>query len=552
MKTKILQILILAGGILGFSGCTDWLDTTPTDRVTDKIVWTDANSVQLYVNGFYTYINVYGQFGGSGTNLGLTEGLTETLKYGSSVAGPHAGHPNTFAYALGGTSAPNASHFLGDWTNLYNRIRRVNEFLYTQKKFSKLSDADNIRFQAEARFFRAFLYFELIKRSKDVILMDENLDKIQRNTPLSTEAQGWDMVEKDFNYAAQNLPPKWASAQSGRVTKGAAYAMLSRAMLYAGRWQACKDAAGEVMKLGYDLVPGTTADAYKNAFKSGSIESILEFNYLKAGPSHGFDLRFTPGCDNALSQGAGTPTQEMVESYEKAGGGVVDWTPWHAAGGSTATPPYASLEPRFHASVLYDGAMWKGKAIETYVGAKTGWVPYDDATQPASGRTTTGYFLRKLVDETHTDLASNSPSVQPWIAIRLAEVLLNHAEACYRLNDPTSANADILRVRDRVGLSYNPQSGTALFDAIRQERKIELAYEGHLYWDMRRWKLAHTAYSNMRVHGLKISVTDSGKKYEYVAADSYNRTFLEKLYRIPLPEGELTANSAVEQYPEWK
>ena len=488
MKTRITIIAILIG-VFVLPGCNKFLDMTPTDKLSDKTVWKSKESVELYVNGFYPYISIYSPFGDGESQVGLTEGLTETLKYGSMTPGTHVGFANIVAYADGGISAPTASFHLGMWDNLYTRIRRVNEFLYGLEKYgTSLDEATKTRFRAEARFFRGFLYFQLIKRSGDVILYDEDLLSISKTKALSTEAEGWAMVEADLNYAAKNLPKTWIASNFGRVTKGAAFAMQSRAMLYAKKWQVAKDAADSVINLGiYDLPKTTTAAQYRNLFTSystGNKESVLEFNYAVSGPSHGFDKLFTPGGDYAGVGGRAVPTQEMVESYELATGGRPDWTPWHTTTGTTVTPPYSQLEIRFHASILYNGATWKGRQIESYVGGKDGWISFKDDPNP-EGRTTTSYYMKKLVDENHTDLAAK-PSTQTWVAIRMAEVYLNRAEAAFMLNDPATANADVRKVRDRVGLPYQDKGGAELMTAIRNERKVELAYEGHLYWDMRR------------------------------------------------------------------
>ncbi|MBW8327238.1 MAG: RagB/SusD family nutrient uptake outer membrane protein [Prolixibacteraceae bacterium] len=556
MKTKI-ALLTLFISLLGLSSCDKYLDLTPTDKLSDKVVWQNASSVELYVNGFYPYIASYGSFGSGESQVGLTEGLTETLKYGSMTPGTHVGFANILAYGSGGISAPTASWNLGMWDDLYTRIRRVNEFISGLKKYgTALDETSKNRFEAEARFFRAFLYFQLIKRSGDVILYDEDLSAISRDKDVSPESEGWDMVQKDLEFAANNLPAEWPVANRGKVTKGAAFAMQSRAMLYAKRWDVAKAAADEVIKLNlYTLPAGTTVADYNKSFKSslaGNTESILEYNYLIAGPNHGFDKLFTPGGDATGIGGRATPTQEMVESYEKASGGFVDWSAWHTEAGTTVVPPYSQLEVRFHASVLYNGADWKGRKIETFVGGTDGWASFKDDPNP-SGRTTTGYYLRKLVDETHTDLNS-VPSTQTWVAIRLSEVYLNRAEAAYMLKDLSTANSDVRKVRERVGLPYSDKSGEDLMAAIRQERKIELAYEGHLYWDMRRWHLAHTAYSGpgSRVHGFKIVKEGANMMYSYVDCDKQDRSFPEKMYRIPLPETELMNNSAIQQYSEWK
>ena len=160
--------------------------------------------------------------------------------------------------------------------------------------------------------------------------------------------------------------------------------------------------------------------------------------------------------------------------------------------------------------------------------------------------------MRKLVDETH-DFSEQSQSTLPWVAIRYAEVILNYAEASYNLNKTAEANNAVRRIRTRVGLPYSDKAGSSLFDAIRQERKVELAYEGQYYWDMKRWKLAHTAFTGTRVHGLKIEKDDAGTfVYTYVDCDLQDRHFPQKMYQIPLPVDELNSNSEVEQYAEWK
>lgn len=554
MKKHIVNIAS-AIAVLALAGCNDWLDMSPTDKVSDKIVWSDETYITQYVNGFYGYLSRYGSFETQDSQVGLTDGLTETLKFGSNVSGTNVGFANIIAFAEGGLGAPTAAFHFGNWDNLYERIRRVNEFLYNLRKFGGWLDAEtSARYEAQVRFFRGYLYWQLLKRTPEAIIYDENLLAIRPNMPLSTEEEGWNMVENDLTFAAKTLPAKWPDTETGRITSGAAYAMLSRAMLYAKRWESAKTAAEEVFKLGYKLMPGTTAAEYTKAFTSaraGNTEAILEYNYLLGGPNHTWDQLFMPGGDNVTMGGRATPTQEMVESYEKAGtGGYPDWTPWHKAEGTTQTPPYDQLEPRFHASVLYNGAAWKGRTVQPYVGGKDGWAEYADGT-PLDGRTTTGYYLRKLCNENYTNYSQKC--TQPWIAIRLAEVYLNHAEACCMLNQTKAANDDVREIRDRVGLPYSDKSGDALMAAIRQERKIELFCEGHHYWDMRRWRLAHTAFTGMRVHGLKITFNETTNQftYAYVDCDHQDRLFEEKLYRIPLPETELSNNSAVRQFPEW-
>ncbi len=556
---KKILLYIATAGLITLTGCSPLLDLNPTDAVTDKIVMTSYQYGTLYVNGFYRNLNDFGQFGTWQCYPGLTDGLTDTFKYGSragNVTGVHYGFANEFVYGYSGMEASSCTFFLSKWGDMYNRIRRINEFLSALDGAS-FDKEDIAKLEGQARFFRAFLYFELVLRHKEVIIYDKDMLKYTRNTPLSTEAQGWDFIEQDLLTAAEKLPVKWDASNSGRITKGAAYALLSRAMLYAERWEKAKKAADEVFKLGvYSLMPGDTPQAYSKCFSKssskGNTEAILEFCYAVGKVHHNFDYYFAPGGDETNKALAlGTPTQDIVELYEKAGGGTVDWSPWHVDGGTTETPPYDLLEPRFAASILYNGAKWKKRTIEAFEGGKDGWTK--PGTDKVNGKTTTGYYLRKLVDESHTDLVTLKSS-QPWIAIRLAELYLNRAEALYRLNDPAGASKDLSAIRERVGLPAVTLSGEALWNQIRKERKLELAFEGQLFWDMRRWKLAHTEYSGTQamVHGLRITKEGAACRYTYINADESKRYFSEKYYQIPIPEDELSNNKAIQQYTIWR
>ncbi len=545
MRQKLFNIALLFV-MVSFWGCDDFLETTPSDRISDKLVWENEANVKLYVNGFYPYIDRYGNFGNSQFKGSLTEGLTETFKYGSYVPGAKAGDANNYAIRPELMSA--TGNLLGTWRESYERIRRVNEFLVGLKEYSQLDEETNQVYEGQARFFRAFLYFQLAKRHGGVVLYtDMNLEKDKNR---SSAEETWDLIEQDLDFAASVLPAEWPASDQGRVTKGAAYALKSRAMLYAERWQSAKDAADAVLALNvYALT-----DDYEDAWKGGNSESILEYNYLLTGPNHSFDKDYATFGEVENMGGSGVPTQEMVEAYQRKDGTKVDWSAWHVEGGTTTAPPYDQLDPRFQATVIYNGSSWMGKIMENSVDGTNGkFLGYREDTY-TKGRTVTGYYLRKFRDEENTDLVTDASS-QTWVEIRLAEVYLNRAEANFRLGKAGEAVADlnVIRTRPGVGLpALIGLNGNDLFEAIRQERKIELAYEGHLYWDMRRWKLAHVEYNNYRVHGLKISKQADGFLYEYVDSDLEDRKFLTKTYVFPVPYSELSNNSAIEQYDEWK
>ena len=539
MMKKIFNIQIIIALLFLVSSCDEWLDLTPTDKLSDKVVWENEASADKYVNGFYTYLSQYSQFGTQQFEGSLTESLTDAFKYGSYALGHKAGHPNN--YVFNPTTVTPASVFYDNWSDGYNKIRRMNQFLNSMKKYSTFSEEKNTLLEAQVRFFRGFMYFQLAKRHGGVILYTD-LEEMKKDIERSSEEATWDLVQSDLEFAIQHLPEEWkSSADKGRLTKYAALAFQSRAMLYAKRWQVAYDAADEVVKSNkFALV-----DNYANAWKGGNSESILEFNYNKdSGPNHTFDRDYVPLSDGFEFGGLGTPTQEMVVSYEKSDGTKMDWTPYHSA--NATRPPYEDLEPRFKASIIYPGSTWKGRVMENSVGGINGTFIAYRAEPYSYGKTTTGYFLRKLMDEKLIDV-NGTKSSQTWVEIRYAEVLLNKAEAAYRLNKIGEAQIAMNLVRKRVNLPGKFSTDTQWFNDYRNERKVELAYEGHLFWDMRRWKLAHIEYNNYRTHGFKIT----GNNYEYIDVDYQDRKFLEKTYRLPIPNSELENNSAITQYEEW-
>ncbi len=549
---KIVCILSLVGVL---SACNNYLDMTPKDSISDKVMWASTESAEYAVNSIYSY--AYDIYATWPSSVGMTEAFTDEFKYGSYVNFAFCLIPSQVAY--GGTNLTNSfvDVYLGCWGSLYQAIRRTNEAISNLHTLGKgLPEADQKRLEGELRLMRGWLYFELVKRYKDVIIYKEDLTQIAVNKALSTEDEGWDFIAEDLNYAASVLPEK--AAAKGRLDKGVALALITRAMLYAGDDDAVIQAADMLEEMGYALMP-KYADAFTSSIQSGNTEAILQYSFSYAdNVTHEFDYYYAPGGDYKLvgqqGGGYGTPTQEMVESYELATGGFPDWTPWH--GSTTAEPPYAQLEPRFQATILYNGASWKDRVIQPYVGGVDGWCQWNKEPQP-QGRTTTGYYLRKFVDETH-DLSLRSQSTQHFVLLRYGEVLLNKAEACFRKGDTAGANNAIKAIRARVGLPYSNKSGEALWQAIRQERRVELAFEGQWYWDVRRWGDAvenyPTGLNNYQVHGLKIETTAVAGQflYTYVSVDDKDRNFPQKmLNRFPIPDSELNSNALVQQYPEW-
>ena len=545
------KYILIVSAALCLISCNKYLDMTPKDRVSAKTMWDTTENAEYSINYLWTYI---WDLNSSPTTIGLSESLTDEMKYTSYNYNALCRIPSECAYGGQILTTTYVDAYLGKWGELYGAVRQTNEGINYLKAYGQMSDTDKVRLEGELRFLRGYFYFELAKRYKDVILYDEDLSAITKDKALTPEAEVWQFVYDDLAFAGENLPNQ-ANA-GGRIDCGMAWGMMSRAMLYAGRYADVVSAAEMVEKLGFAL-EDNYADSYSKSLAAGNNEAILQYSFdYASGLTHSFNFYYTPGGDYSIIDqkgGAyGVPTQEMVESYELAEGGYPDWSQWHEAD-VTALPPYESLEPRFHATILYNGAPWKGRTIEPFIGGTAGWATWKEETEP-KGKTVTGYYLRKLVDEGY-DVTVSAGS-QPFTFLRYGEVLLNKAEALYRSNDPSGACAAVNEVRARVNLPSIDLTGSELWDAIRHERKVELAYEGLHYWDLRRWKDATKDYpeglANYQVHGLKIENTATGFKYTYVSVDEATRTFPEKMYRFPMSESELNSNALVSQYPEWK
>jgi len=543
MKKYIIYLTVTII-MVSVTSCKKFLTPKPTDKYSETVAFSSETNAKLYVNSFYPIISHYGLFGGAYLSGNMyTDGLTDIMKTAGSTIGSNGAIANL--YATNPSLITPDQNSLDIWTNAYYYIRLINQFL-TGLNNSSLSAGVKTNLSAEARFFRGYLYFLLMRNHGSVIIITELTT--DPNHPRSSADDCWNTVQADLEYAGQNLP--LTAADAGRITKGAAYAMESRAMLYAERWQTAYDAASKVIALGTYSLNTSYSGAFGSYF-NGNKEAILEFKYSYPQLTHSYDAIVSPGGDDSLYPYGGDvePSQELVEKYEKAGGGTVDWSAWHADN-VTDTPPWETLEPRFQATVLYNGAAWKGRTIQTFVGGVDGWTAYPPAGGSNRGASVTGYYLKKYLDENHTDLV-NIASSQTLVEIRLAEVYLNLAEAAYNLNNTSDANKGINAVRNRVGLPSLNLSGTALLAQIKKERTIELAGEGQHYWDLRRWKDAESTLTGKYLHGMKITGDSNAFQYTYITVDDAPRQFPAKLYAFPILSSELVNNPACTQISGW-
>lgn len=557
--------MLAAGVVMMAQGCE--VDVMPTSRYTEESIWSNPANIPLYLAENYGEFNrfKFGQFPIGYDNA--TDALTDIMKYTSAVSGN--GTVNILASDASRVNA--AGPQLNYWTNGYERIRRLNEFIDGIYKYAKVDDATKKQYEAEARFIRGYIYFWLVKIHGSVILFDNMGQYASKENKRSSEEDCWKFVAADFQYAAENLPVQWGTAQAGRATKGAAYGMLARTWLYAASiaeydkkqfnsdeltgvnaanaqtyYQNAANAAQSVIDLansGYYALESNFASVFTN---KSTKEALFSLNFVAPQLTHTYDVGFVPPLD-APSQALvyGVPTANLVDEFEMNDGTKFLWSnTTHAAN------PYAGREARFYATILFNTAKWKNdRTINTTPGSAEGYVEY--GTTPEPRKTVTGYYVRKMIDSANANFVVNG-STQQWIEMRYAEVLLIHAEALTKLNNISGAQQSLNLVRNRAKLP-NTHASTVeqLMEAVEHERKVELAFEGHRYWDLRRWRKAHTVLNNVRFKGHKITPAGGGYTYEVVNADNTNRQFTGALYYIPIPTAELLNNTALTQIKGW-
>lgn len=540
MKRKNIKyrILILSLTLLLGACSTDYLNPEPRTVYTEAEIWKTLENTYLYINGFYKPIYEYGPYGSKYAGVSLNDGFSDIVKYNQHVMGPNGGDVNkTILSPIISPSNP----VISDYSYEYNRIRRINEFLFGLDNYATYSGSDRILMEAQARFFRGFLHFMLVRSHGGIIIRDFIDGPNEAYKARSTESECYDFISKELDFAASNLPQEWEKASLGRLTRGGVMGYKSRVMLYAERWQDAIDAAEEVIKEEGKLYQLETD--YDKVFKTkDSKEGVLTYRF-GGTLGHSFHKLYSPkGDKNEGVIGIAGPTLEMVDSYSMSDGSKFDWNnPVHAAN------PYQNREPRFYASILYNGATWKGRTIETFVGGKDGFEQY--AAQQSSGGTTTGYYIRKMIDE---NASLDEVSTQSWYEVRYAEVLLNHAEALNELGRSQEALVSLNKVRDRAKLpKITITDQEALRIIIREERKIELAFEGHRFWDLRRWKTAKETLDGKKMHGTKITRSGDSFIYEKVECDDQPRVFRDSYYKLPVPQSEINNNPLCTQTPLW-
>ncbi|MCR8668983.1 RagB/SusD family nutrient uptake outer membrane protein [Aestuariibaculum sp. M13] len=590
-RIKNIYILLL---ILLITGCNDdFLEVAPLDRFSDSAVWSDPALITAYVDNIYM-----GQHHAFQTEM-MSSLSDESMDVWDWEAKPILNSEISDSYL--GVLSP--WHWTGDyynltWNSLYKNIRACNLFFENIEK-SGLEGDDIDKLKGEVHFLRGYFYGWLMSFYGGVPIIDKAYTPTDEFlVPRNTLEETVNFIVADCDAAAAMLP---ASGDKARATKGAALTLKSKILLYAAsdlfasaswtngyenpelisytsgsqmdRWKAAKDAAKAVINLGvYSLYGGTSFDSqeaatqnYINIFlNNGNEEDIFLSFFDHANNANNWDnpnVGLFNGPNGWENWGGNTPIGQLVDDYEMADGTYFDWS-----NPDQAAAPYENRDPRFYANILYDGAYWKPRPESTAGTDPTGrvqtgsYVQADGTTIPGLDTrqgpvqdwngTYTGYYLRKFIDPAVNHTATNMQKY-PWRQMRYAEVLLNYAEACIELGEEGEAKTYLNMIRNRAGMPDVPvsETGVDLMERYRNERRIELSYEQHRYFDIRRWMIAPDVITP--AEGIKIvypygSSTPTYSVLDNVQGRAWNDN---KSYFLPILLDELNRNNELIQNP---
>lgn len=430
--------------------------------------------------------------------------------------------------------------------------------------------------RAEAQFLRAFYYFELVKRYGGVPIVNRKISiRTEADYLTSIKRNSYDECVKHIvnlcDSSIKDLPLRLsdiANADWGRPTVGAALALKARMLTYAAsdlfnrpsnnnplvgytdnrrieRWRMAAAANKAVLDL-MPVAPYSFQSTYPALFQLKTLRSNEVIFERRYGASNTFEtLNYPIGYQNGRS---GTcPTQNLVDAHEMRTGVPFDWrNPVHAA------DPYANRDPRLLMNVIVNNSAWKGTNVQLWEGGVN--------AKPLFRASKTGYYLKKYVDET-LNLATGQTSAKQWIYFRLAENYLNFAEAmneAFGPNVPDTFRLTALQalnaVRTRTGVAMPAVLATVTKDEmkerIRNERRVELAFEDHRFWDVRRWMIGDNTLG-ATIRGVRVTREANGS-FRYVPYDLEKRIFLEKMYLYPIPQPEIVkTNGNILQNPGW-
>lgn len=579
-KIKYLLILFLLSSI----GCQDFLDKEPLDIISDAVVWEDEGLINSYLADLYyrtDFIEIRGNYGEQTSFAMIPSMGGEGRSFGT--------HHQSY---IASTNVITSSGFPAelDYWN-YKNIRDCNYFI-EKIQASSLDPAIVSQRIAEVRFLRAYMYFQMVIRfgGVPIITVAQSMDAPEEEiyVPRNSEKEVYDFIINETTALTQSLPSIYAAKDKGRPTKWAAYALQSRAALYAssiakyGRVQLngllgfpasdvenyakiSYDASKAIIGNGIHALYEKHSDPvvnYQNLFLNESADNkeviMAEVYDYSKNRAHAFTLRSMSHDFNGTFATM-LYLYDFVERFEFA-----DGTPGTSISRTQLTAKewssaelFGSRDARFKASVFYPESPWQGG--KTYFHSRTirGGVTYTAGTAEdgwpyqsiARNNQRTGFMVRKRCNEN----MKTTPVINDetdYIIFRLGEIYLNLAEAAFYRGFTQEALDALNRLRQRAKMPAKTTINEAI---IQNERLVELTWENHSYWDLRRWRIAKSVLDGVRTRGLQYTYNYDTKKYKIVLtnAEGVARIFQDRNYYLPLGVNRVAENPNFVENPDY-
>ena len=587
MKLKVFRhILPLALCAVSLSSCDGLFRDEPYDKLPPSMIWSDPKLLDEYVlpwyrnmdDGFYTFVTTIMKGLGSEYEPWYSDQLT---------VGKSDWYSGDYGSILKSSQTDITTRGRTEWFKFYTQVRSINVLLQNE---DKLPASVKDRVLGEAHFFRAWYYYRMLRMFGGTMIITYPYDPLTDDVrfPRASYEEMVKFICDEAELASELLPYENDAANAGRPTKGVCYMLKAKTYFWVagehfqnqekGYLGFPDDRSMQMLDLAaaeYDRVIATgnyrlvqisgtsrnaVVQAYRNIFLTkNSEESIWEVQHANDG-----DFSYANGHkldrDAAASSFGGTtaaynPTQNHVDEYRMENGKrILD-----PDSGYDKNNPYEGRDWRFYANVLYDGAVWNGHTMDIHYEIVDGkevagedLTKYDSSTSSAVTRT--GYYMAKFLNEGQKiDTDETKASSQNCILWRYAELLLDYAEIDFKKGRMAEALDKVNQIRRRVKM---PELNTITWDDIFNERRVELAFEKTVYWDLLRWNVAEkymTGTTNP-LFGIKIVNQEDGtKKITNPVVNGRNtvvRYFRPRQYYYPLDWDDVRYHG-LEQNPEW-
>lgn len=560
---KLVYFLFL---IVVITACSEsFLDRQPLDKVSSTGVFQDESLLEAYLNNLQGRLP-YG-INGSTDSAGYAQ-YPCMIASMTDEARAKSGWVQNNTIIIKGSITPTSSGGLDLWASAYRTIRIANDLLKGIDT-SPLDEETTSVIIAKAKYVRAFTYFDLVRRYGDIPLIKEpqesDGDLLVGRTPKN---EIYDFIYNELEAIVTELSNK-SEVPAGTINKQAAIALNARAMLYAERWEKAAELADRLITGSFN--DGINLDPdYRNLFLSygGNNETIMEMLSLPPLVGHSFGLYNWPVRWRSDWGGQTDPTQEFVDSYQMLETGLPITDP---NSGYNPDRPYDGRDKRFYASIFYHGSEFSEVAPssgEPFIDME--WNNYNegpgDPGKFHGAASITGYLVKKFADPADGFSPKGEEGKNSWQEIRFAEVLLIYAEAENEANGPSDkVYAAINNIRNRAGLPNLPSglSKEEMRNKIRHERKIELAFENHRWFDLIRWGIAEDVLDGFVPHGIKIErkagAPGHADQAQLFDPEMLNFTVFEVPGRaqsfpashnlLPIPQSEIDKNPNLNQNP---